>query len=249
MLFPHDPQIPPPPQPLGWFAGFFSRRRPNGCACRGFRALHGLRLRQWHPQPQAVRPAKVAAALPRPCSSPIFRLTPWDRPAEGPALFTEDFESGTLNDKIWTTPRHGQRHDCRVSRTWPRMANTPSKLLTRPAPTRSFAFVSMAIPDALKRAFLWPRLCLHQRRARPAQRPDVCRLDRFPARPTGWKSAPTKANFNPRCKSTRPTADIPKGEVPAAPGHAAHWAAGSASNGNSSTSPTASSPGWTANCR
>src|SRR5437868_12939040 len=37
----------------------------------------------------------------------LLPLEPWDRPANGPAIFSEDFESGAINDKVWTVHTSG----------------------------------------------------------------------------------------------------------------------------------------------
>jgi hypothetical protein len=46
----------------------------------------------------AAAASAPAARSGRAAASPV----PWDRPADGPPVFTEDFESGVLNDKTWT---------------------------------------------------------------------------------------------------------------------------------------------------
>jgi hypothetical protein len=152
----------------------------------------------------------------RGAASPVFvpdiPLAPWDRPAEGPALFTEDFESGTLNDKIWTTHVTGNA-TIAVSSDMAAHGKYALKVTYPAGTTRSFAFVSMAIPDALKEHFYGRAYVYISGVPDPHSVLMFAGSTGFPR--ANWLEIGTyKGQFQPSLQINAPTADIPKGEVP-----------------------------------
>jgi|GEM_PF-2360791 len=101
---------------------------------------------------QTAAPATAPAAAARgraPAPIVLLPLQPWDRPAEGPALFTEDFESGAINDKVWTVHATGTAS---VKVQQEVVAHGKNALMiTYPAGSmRSLAFIGAKVPEALR---------------------------------------------------------------------------------------------------
>jgi hypothetical protein len=156
---------------------------------------------------QGRRGARPAAA-----PTPPLPLLPWDRPAEGPPLFTEDFESGTLNDKIWTTHVTG---NATITVQSDMVAHGKSALkVTYPAgATRSYAFVSMSIPAALRDQFFGRAYVYISGVPDPHSVLMFAGSTGFPT--ANWLEIGTyQSQFQPSLQINAPTPDIPKGEVP-----------------------------------
>jgi hypothetical protein len=77
---------------------------------------------------------------------------PWDRPADGPALVTEDFESGALDDKKWAMHVHG---DETITVEQDTVAHGKNALHIHDpmGASGAYAFVGLTIPDSLKDHF------------------------------------------------------------------------------------------------
>jgi len=90
-----------------------------------------------------------AAAAAAPAGPPA----PWDRPADGPVMFNEDFESGAINPKVWVTRVAG---DATISVEQDVVAHGKNALHVHyPAGTRtnSWAFIGLTVPEALRDHF------------------------------------------------------------------------------------------------
>jgi len=96
---------------------------------------------------RGARPAVVNTPL-----VPALPIQPWDRPAEGKPVFTEDFESGALNDKTWTLHASG---NATITVQQDMAAHGKSALkVTYPAGTqRAYAFVGVPVPESLRDHF------------------------------------------------------------------------------------------------
>jgi len=154
------------------------------------------------------------ANRPPPAPPVIPALQPWDRPAEGPALFTEDFESGAISDKIWS-----------VIVNPPATATVQSDLvahgkyalkITYPAgSTRDYAFIAMTVPDALKNHFYGRAYMYISGVPDPHSVFMSAGTTGFPTRANWLEIGGYTGHFQPSLQITNPTADIPRGEVPA----------------------------------
>ncbi len=75
----------------------------------------------------------------------------WDRPADGPAFFTDDFESGTLNPKVWVSKATGT---ATVKVETDMVAHGKYALhMHYPAGSHDFAVVGLSIPEAMRDHF------------------------------------------------------------------------------------------------
>ena len=89
-----------------------------------------------------------AAAAPAGGGKPVAA---WDRPADGPAFFTDDFESGTLNPKVWVSKATGT---ATVKVEQDVVAHGKYALhMHYPAGSRDFAFVGLSIPESMRDHF------------------------------------------------------------------------------------------------
>ncbi len=117
--------------------------------------------------PAAATPAAPAAATPATtppaadaAAAPAGRAAagrgapaapqPWPRPADGKPLFTEDFESGTLNDKVWTLHVAGNPTATIVQDNIAHGKNALKIHYPQGTTSREWAFVGMAVPEALR---------------------------------------------------------------------------------------------------
>jgi hypothetical protein len=93
------------------------------------------------PAPRAARPAASGAAP-----------AAWDRPADGPPVFAEDFESGAIDGKKWTSFATG---NATVTVEQDFVAHGKNALHVHyPAGSRnSIAFIAMTVPDSLREHF------------------------------------------------------------------------------------------------
>jgi len=94
---------------------------------------------------QTAAPAPAAASTAPAAGSPA----PWDRPADAPAMFTEDFESGAINPKVWVQRVAG---DATISVEQDVVAHGKNALHVHyPAGTRtnSWAFLGMTMYPSL----------------------------------------------------------------------------------------------------
>jgi hypothetical protein len=84
-----------------------------------------------------------------PAPATLLPLKDWDRPADGPALFTEDFESGAIDDKIWTVHTSGK---ATVKVQQDNVAHGKNALMiTYPAGSmRAMAFIGAKVPAGLQ---------------------------------------------------------------------------------------------------
>jgi len=96
--------------------------------------------------PAATPPASTAAATPPAADKPS---APWPRPADGPPIFTEDFESGEINPKIWLVRSSGPATATIVQ---DKVAHGKNALkIHYPANTnRAYAFIGTLLPAAVK---------------------------------------------------------------------------------------------------
>jgi hypothetical protein len=156
---------------------------------------------------QGTRAPRPAAALPPPPP-----LVPWTRPADGPPIFTEDFESGTLDDKIWSKHVTGKttitvQQDMVAHGKYALKVNYPA------GTTRSYAFISVPVPEALREHF-YGRVYIYISGV-----PDPHSVLMFSGS-TGFPTAnwleigAYTGHFQPSLQINAPTPDIPKGEVP-----------------------------------
>ncbi len=77
-------------------------------------------------------------------------LEAWPRPAEGKPLFVEDFESGTLNDKIWSLHAAG---NATIKVASDKSAHGKDALWVhypKGTTSREWAFVGVQVPEALR---------------------------------------------------------------------------------------------------
>jgi len=85
---------------------------------------------------------------------PYVPPEPVERPADGPPLLTEDFESGTINPEMWTAVQSGEQT---IAVTQERAAHGDSALHVRfPAGTSgatSWAFLATTLPESLRDHF------------------------------------------------------------------------------------------------
>jgi hypothetical protein len=97
------------------------------------------------PAPRAARPAASGAA-PLP-------LQPWDRPADGPPVFWEDFESGKINPNYWVTRVAG---DATITVEQDVVAHGKNALhvhYPKGTRTNSWAFIGLTVQDSLRDHF------------------------------------------------------------------------------------------------
>jgi len=116
---------------------------PDGTApARGRRGGRGTAAPQGSAAPRGTAAARGPAAAP----------AAWDRPADGKPLFTEDFESGALNDKIWSTHAKGKTT---ITVEQDNVAHGKNALHFHvPAGSSGdYAFVGMVVPEALREHF------------------------------------------------------------------------------------------------
>ncbi len=143
----------------------------------------------------------------------LLPLQTWDRPADGPALFTEDFESGSIDEKIWTVHATG---NVTVKVQKDKVAHGGNALMiTYPAGTsRSIGFIGAKVPEALK-DHLYGRAYMYISGV-----PDphsvfvLAGTTGYPAAANWLEIGGYQGHFQPSLQITAPTADKPRGEVP-----------------------------------
>jgi hypothetical protein len=143
----------------------------------------------------------------------LLPLQSWNRPADGPAAFTEDFESGAINDKIWTVHATGT---ATVKLQQDRVAHGKYALMiTYPAgTTRSLAFVGAKVPEAL-RDHLYGRAYMYISGVPDPHSVFVLAGSAgYPAASNWLEIGGYQGHFQPSLQITAPTPDKPRGEVP-----------------------------------
>ncbi len=138
-------------------------------------------------------------------------LVDWVRPAEGPAVFKEDFEMGKLDDRIWTVHATGNA----TAKVQQEMAahGKSALMVTYPAGTaRDYAFVSMKVPEALKDHFYGRAYVYISGVPDPHSVLLFGGSTGFPT--ANWLEIGTYYNmFQPSLQIQAPTADLAKGET------------------------------------
>ncbi len=151
---------------------------------------------------------------PPPAPPVIPALQPWDRPADGKALFAEDFESGAISDKIWS-----------VIVAPPATAAVQSDMvahgkyalkITYPAgSSRDYAFIAMTVPEALRDHFYGRAYMYISGVPDPHSVFMSAGSTGFPSRANWLEIGGYTGHFQPSLQITDPTDDKPRGEVPA----------------------------------
>jgi len=78
----------------------------------------------------------------------------WDRPADGKPIFSEDFESGSLNDKVWT--QHVNKPDAttiKVQQDSVAHGKYALQVHTPKGTSGAYAMVGVAVPESLRDHF------------------------------------------------------------------------------------------------
>jgi hypothetical protein len=143
----------------------------------------------------------------------LLPLEAWSRPADGPAAFTEDFESGVINDKIWTVHATGT---ATVTLQKEMAAHGLYALkITYPAgTTRSVGFVTAKVPEALREHFYGRAYMFISGVPDPHSVFVLAGSAGYPA-PADWlEIGGCQGHFQPSLQITAPTPDKPRGEVP-----------------------------------
>jgi hypothetical protein len=88
----------------------------------------------------------------RPAGGPQVPPAAWDRPADGPAIFSDDFESGALNDKTWTPHIKG---DTAITVQQNNVAHGKYAVQVHcpKGASGAYAMIGMAVPEALRDHF------------------------------------------------------------------------------------------------
>ncbi len=86
-------------------------------------------------------------------AAPAGSVAVWDRPADGKPVFTEDFESGAINDKTWTlhiagSPTATVVQDKVAHGKYALKIHYPAKTTSR-----EWAFIGIPVPEALRNHF------------------------------------------------------------------------------------------------
>ena len=157
------------------------------------------------------RRGRGPAAPPPPAT--LLPLETWARPADGPALFTEDFESGTINDKVWTVNATGT---ATVKVEQDMVAHGKNALMiTYPAgTTRSLAFIGAKVPEALH-DHLYGRAYMYISGVPDPHSVFVLAGSAGYPQSANWlEIGGYQGNFQPSLQIQAATPDKPRGEVP-----------------------------------
>jgi hypothetical protein len=148
-----------------------------------------------------------------PAPAVLLPLQDWPRPADGPALFTEDFESGAMDDKVWTTHVTGKA-TAAVQKDMAAHGQYALKITYPAGTTRSLAFITAKVPDAL-RDHLYGRAYMYISGVPDPHSVFVLSgTAGYPA-PANWlEIGGYQGHFQPSLQITAPTPDKPRGEVP-----------------------------------
>jgi hypothetical protein len=159
-------------------------------------------------------PAQGRGNRPPPAPPVIPALQPWDRPADGKPLFSENFESGAISDKIWS-----------VIVAPPATAAVESDMvahgkyalkITYPAgSSRDYAFIAMTVPAVLRDHFYGRAYMYISGVPDPHSVFMSAGSVGFPSSANWLEIGGYTGHFQPSLQITAPTADKPRGEVPA----------------------------------
>jgi len=143
----------------------------------------------------------------------LLPLQPWDRPANGPAVFSEDFESGVINDKVWTVHATGT---ATVAVQQDMVAHGKNALkVTYPAgTTRSVGFITAKVPEALREHFYGRAYMYISGVPDPHSVFVLGGSAGYPASANWLEIGGYRGHFQPSLQITAPTPDKPRGEVP-----------------------------------
>jgi hypothetical protein len=101
--------------------------------------------------PAATTPAATPRATPVSPEPTVGPPAAWTRPANGAPLFTDDFESGSINPKMWLTKLNGNATATIVQDN---VAHGKNALLIRyPAGRGAYAFLATTLPESLREHF------------------------------------------------------------------------------------------------
>jgi len=148
-----------------------------------------------------------------PAPAVLLPLKPWDRPADGPAIFTEDFESGAIDDKIWTVHTTGK---ATVKVQQDVVAHGKNALMiTYPAGSmRALAFIGAKVPEAL-RDHLYGRAYMFISGVPDPHSVFVLSGSAgYPAASNWLEIGGYQGHFQPSLQIQAATPDKPRGEVP-----------------------------------
>jgi len=161
---------------------------------------------------RGARGARGASTTP-PEPAKLLPLEAWARPADGKAVFTEDFESGAINDKIWTVHVTGNA-TAKVQQDM--VAHGKNALMiTYPAgTTRDVAFIGAKVPEALRDHFYGRAYMYISGVPDPHSVFVQSGSVGFPAAANWLEIGGYQGHFQPSLQITAPTADKPRGEVP-----------------------------------
>jgi hypothetical protein len=148
-----------------------------------------------------------------PAPAKLLPLEAWARPADGPALFTEDFESGALDDKIWTV--HTSGNATAVVQKDMVAHGKYALMITYPAGSaRTLAFIGAKVPQALHDHFYGRAYMYISGVPDPHSVFVQAGSPGFPAAANWLEIGGYQGHFQPSLQITAPTADKPRGEVP-----------------------------------
>jgi hypothetical protein len=162
--------------------------------------------------PPTAPPAGARVRGPAPPAK-LLPLEAWTRPANGPAVFTEDFESGAINDKIWTVHTNGTA-TVALQKEMTAHGQYALKITYPAGATRSLGFVTAKVPEALREHFYGRAYMYISGVPDPHSVFVLGGSPGYPGSANWLEIGGYQGHFQPSLQITAATPDKPRGEVP-----------------------------------
>jgi hypothetical protein len=143
----------------------------------------------------------------------LLPLQTWTRPANGPAAFTEDFESGVIDDKIWTVHATGTA-SVTLQKEMAAHGQYALKITYPAGATRSVGFVTAKVPEALREHFYGRAYMYISGVPDPHSVFVLAGSPGYPGSANWLEIGGYQGHFQPSLQITAATPDKPRGEVP-----------------------------------